>query len=334
MTGLRNGELGGWRLPGGHETDLRIYNLCEKKKVKLITNRKNLVSWYTCGPTVYDSAHIGHACCYVKLDILRRILQDFLNLKVVMVMGVTDIDDKIIARANECNENFNVVSRQYEKEFFDDISSLGVLSPSKVGRVTDYIPEIICFVRKIVESGYGYSTSDVSSYPFYGKLVPTPEKNTLGCVLGTNEKRSPLDFALWKGAKLGEPSWNSPWGPGRPGWHIECSTIASILLGPNIDLHSGGVDLIFPHHENEEAQSCAYHDTKQWVNYWIHTGHLYLKGDVKMSKSLKNTISIKDFLSEYTSDDLRMFCLISPYRNGQKITVKDSFNVMIYYTII
>nr|CAD7426019.1 unnamed protein product [Timema monikensis] len=237
-----------------------------------------------------------------------------------MVMGITDIDDKIIHRAAELGEDINTLTRRFEAEFHEDMAKLNIKPATIITRVTDFVPRIISFVQEIVDKGNGYVTVDgsvyfdTSQFDRYGKLFPVSmnEEPAQPSV----DKKSPLDFALWKGAKPHEPSWLSPWGPGRPGWHIECSTMASAMFGRTMDLHSGGVDLLFPHHENEEAQSCVHHGVSQWVNYWLHSGHLHLKGNTKMSKSLKNTISIRDFLTKFTANEFRVFCLLSRYRNG------------------
>ncbi|CAL7950106.1 unnamed protein product [Xylocopa violacea] len=303
-----------WLKPVGYETNISIYNPITKCKVPLILKDKNYLTWYVCGPTVYDSAHIGHAVTYVNSDIIRRILSHHFNINVLMVMCITDIDDKIIKRAKELKQNYNDLAKHYENEFIEDMKMLNVIKPQLYCRVTDYVPQIIEFVKRIMDKGNAYVSKDGSvyfdtnKYGMYGKLTP-PLSNTV-----SPHKKSPTDFCLWK-VKKDEPFWESPWGPGRPGWHIECSTIASTVFGNSIDIHSGGADLLFPHHENEEAQSCSYHEVKQWVNYWLHSGHLFIK-DEKMSKSLKNTISIRKFLEKYTPNHLRILCLLSNYRNG------------------
>ncbi|GFG39209.1 hypothetical protein Cfor_11274, partial [Coptotermes formosanus] len=311
-----------WILPRGHETNISVFNCITNSKVPLILNNPNFMSWYMCGPTVYDSAHLGHACCYVKFDIIRRILLNYFNINVVMMMGITDIDDKIIQRAAESKEDPRRLADHYEEEFFEDMANLNIMSPTVVTKVTSFVPQIINFVQKIIDKGQAYSTEDGSvyfdtrSYTRYGKLFPNvPREESV-----IADKRSAMDFALWKGSKPGEPWWPSPWGPrtGRPGWHIECSTMASAILGSTIDVHSGGVDLLFPHHENEEAQSCVYHGVDQWVNYWLHAGHLHVTGEAKMSKSLKNTVGIHDFLQSFTANQFRIFCLMSRYRSSME----------------
>ena len=393
-------------------------------------SKGKLVTWYSCGPTVYDASHMGHARTYVAIDIIRRIMQDYFGYMVVFVQNVTDIDDKIIVRARQnyiwdkfaasqdgvttelrsraraawsgyarklsssdnisleifsswlstvdraartlsdpkfpmhltalerarlaiLDDNmplenflqdikdvylpqldqeegasvtdlsvFSKLTQYWEMEYNEDMSALGVLPPSKVIRVSEVVPSIVNFVEKIVNKGRAYATSDGSVYfsisTFekdgfdYAKLSPQSrgdkalmEEGEGSLSTNLSGKRSPDDFALWKASKPGEPAWNSPWGMGRPGWHIECSVMASEALGNNIDIHSGGIDLTFPHHDNELAQSEAYHDVHQWVNYFFHTGHLHIEGQ-KMSKSLKNFITIKQALEMYTSRQLRL----------------------------
>ncbi|XP_076068228.1 putative cysteine--tRNA ligase, mitochondrial isoform X2 [Oratosquilla oratoria] len=309
-----------WIPPGGHETGVMVYNTASKSKVPLKTIYPGILGWYVCGPTVYDSAHIGHALCYVRLDIMRRILMNVFGIDVVMVMGITDIDDKIIARANELKISIKELTLGYEKEFFEDMSRLSVMQPTLAPRVTNHIGPIIEFIQGIINNGHGYVVEegtvyfDVASYSRYGKLM-TQSPSTYSQVLGKSLKRTMRDFVLWKAAKPGEPSWESPWCYGRPGWHIECSVMACQIFGQQLDLHSGGVDLIFPHHENEEAQCCSFHNSQQWCNYWLHTGHLHMKDSVKMSKSLRNTISISELLTDHSPDAFRLFCLLSHYRN-------------------
>ncbi|XP_050967664.1 probable cysteine--tRNA ligase, mitochondrial isoform X4 [Labeo rohita] len=236
-------------------------------------------------------------------------------------MVITDIDDKIIQRSLEQNISPTVLARMHEEEFKRDMQALQVLPPAVYMRVTDNIPQIVAFIERIVGNGHAYVTSQGNVYfdtqsigNRYGKLV------NLGGVIGemgAQDKRDPRDFALWKASKPHEPYWESPWGQGRPGWHIECSTIASSVFGSQLDIHSGGIDLAFPHHENEIAQSEAYHQCEQWGNYFLHSGHLHLKGSVeKMSKSLKNYVTIKDFLESYTANEFRLFCLLTRYRSA------------------
>lgn len=300
----------------GHDTNITVYNSAAKRKVPFKTIRNKTVSWYCCGPTVYDSAHIGNFCSYMRFDVIRRIMMNYFGLNVIMAMNITDIDDKIINKANELNVDYKCVSEVYEREFLENLKRFNIMSPTIIAKVTDHMPDIIEFISDLVKNSYGYVTPDgsvyfsVNKYGGYGIFQPPQEEQVI-----QELKECSQDFALWKSAKPGEPFWRSPWGNGRPGWHIECSTLACKFLGKRIDLHSGGVDLKFPHHENEEAQCCARYGLAQWVNYWMHSGHLSTKDD-KMSKSLKNTISVNEFLNSYTCNNLRTLCLMVPYRNN------------------
>ncbi|GAV48483.1 hypothetical protein ZYGR_0I07800 [Zygosaccharomyces rouxii] len=419
-------------LNGQGKRVLKLYNsLTRNKEVFVPISGGKSVTWYSCGPTVYDAAHMGHARNYVSIDINRRLLQDYFGYDVKFVQNVTDIDDKIILRARQnylfdqlksnksreeilkevklaasdytqknlpsygkedlsdfekwyCvqdvekeklndakfpmhanavksalesknyegdefyekvrdvmmpyldarfgssvndREVFRKLSAFWEEKYDDDMRLLNVLAPDVTTRVSEYVPEIVEFVKRIVDNGYGYATEDGSVYfdttkfdrderHAYAKNQPW-NKGDLelvsegeGSLSGSGSgKKSTSDFALWKASKDGEPRWESPWGEGRPGWHIECSVMASDILGSNIDIHSGGIDLAFPHHDNEMAQSEACFDNYQWVNYFLHTGHLHIEGQ-KMSKSLKNFITVQESLKMYTSRQLRLaFCL-------------------------
>uniref|UniRef100_V5G3B3 Cysteine--tRNA ligase, cytoplasmic n=1 Tax=Anoplophora glabripennis TaxID=217634 RepID=V5G3B3_ANOGL len=410
---------------------LRVYNSLTRQKEEFVPISGKRVTWYSCGPTVYDASHMGHARSYITFDILRRILSDYFGYDVFYAMNITDIDDKIIKRARqnylfekyasekhslqevitdakqvlenlskktkttvdpdkkqmfdkllvrlteaveqledavksgdaskieecqkkyirECkdplsdwldtkygctvkdNAIFSTLPRHWEEEFHKDMDALNVLRPNVLTRVSEYIPEIISYIETIIENGFGYEANgsvyfDVAAFDkkekhHYAKLVPEAYGDTNSLQEGEgdlttadqqSEKRSPNDFALWKNSKPGEPAWDSPWGLGRPGWHIECSAMASNIFGPDLDIHTGGVDLKFPHHDNEIAQSEAHFCNPDWVKYFLHSGHLTIAG-CKMSKSLKNFVSIQDALSKYTARQLRFAFLLHSWRD-------------------
>ncbi len=279
------------------------------------------VRMYVCGPTVYDVAHIGHARPAVFFDVVRRYMER-LGYRVFLVTNITDVDDKIIKKANEEGLSFREVAERYEKEYFEAMSRLGVSVPTVVPRATDYIDDMIRVVEGLIERGHAYATErgdvyfDVSTFPEYGKLSKVRVEDLVaGARVEPGEgKRSPEDFALWKAAAPGEPSWPSPWGPGRPGWHIECSAMILRLLGPQIDVHGGGQDLVFPHHENEIAQMEAYTGKSPFVRYWMHVGLVTVKGE-KMAKSLKNYFAVKVAVEEFGAEALRAFLLSAHYRS-------------------
>ncbi|XP_070434604.1 probable cysteine--tRNA ligase, mitochondrial isoform X9 [Equus przewalskii] len=312
----------GWLQPAGYDTGVKVYNSRTRRKDPLIVGSADATSWYSCGPTVYDHAHLGHACSYVRFDIIRRILTRVFGCNIIMVMGITDVDDKIIRRAREMNVSPTSLANLYEEDFKQDMAALKILPPTVYLRVTENIPQIISFIEGIITKGHAYSTAKGNVYfdlqsrgDKYGKLVgvaPGPVGEPV-----ESDKRHASDFALWKAAKPQEMFWASPWGNGRPGWHIECSTISSLVFGSQLDIHSGGIDLAFPHHENEIAQCEVFHQCKQWGNYFLHSGHLHVKGkEEKMSKSLKNYITIKDFLKTASPDVFRLFCMRSSYRSA------------------
>lgn len=336
---------------GGIKLRNSIISSAEHPAPTAILNDETVISWYSCGPTVYDAAHIGHARTYVCTDIIRRILTDIHHKEVNFAVGVTDIDDKIIDRAvlNGLTSwaQTELMVRALESDFFTDLDALNVRRPDAVLRVTEHIQEIIDYILKILDSGRAYVTPDgvYFSVPSCGdsylqfqdlsvppEVLETPveaENASEAQSIDANKhklpplghKRDRRDFALWKSVKPGEPSWESPWGCGRPGWHIECSAITHTYFGPSMSIHSGGIDLQFPHHTNEIAQ-CAAHNCEapsKWVKFWVHTGHLYIEGR-KMSKSLKNFISIKEFLeggySTNPATDFRIFCLMNKYHSA------------------
>lgn len=316
-----SGSVKTWTRPSGFDTGMKTFNSLTKQKEPLILAREGVATWYSCGPTVYDHAHLGHACSYVRFDILQRILTRLFGITVIHAMVITDIDDKIIKRSWEENVSASAIARLYEEEFKRDMLSLKVTPPAAYLRVTDNVHHIVAFIQKIISNGHAYATKEGDVY-FDLQSIGSRYGHFVGAVsvqgeVGDSEKRDPRDFALWKRSRPKEPFWDSPWGPGRPGWHIECSTIASGMFGSQLDIHSGGIDLAFPHHENEIAQSEAFHQCDQWANYFLHSGHLHLKGSAeKMSKSLKNYITIKDFLQSYSADEFRMFCLLVKYRSA------------------
>ncbi|CAD7088885.1 unnamed protein product [Hermetia illucens] len=411
---------------------LKLYNSLTRQKEEFVPIDSNNVRWYSCGPTVYDASHMGHARSYISFDILRRVLSDYFGYNVQYVMNITDIDDKIIKRARQnylydeyvksvksleqllsdqkevfgafnatitkntdpdkkvmldrmlermtkavdgltkaveskqpaeiekaqnnylseakdaisdwldrkrgatVNENsiFESLPRYWEDEFHKDMSALNILPPDVLTRVSEYVPQIVKFIEKIISNGLAYEANgsvyfDVNGFDNremhqYAKLVPEAYGDMKSLHEGEgdlsvaedrlSEKKSANDFALWKASKAGEPWWDSPWGRGRPGWHIECSAMASDICGTNLDIHTGGVDLKFPHHDNELAQSEAYFNSADWVKYFLHTGHLTIAG-CKMSKSLKNFITIQQALKKHTATQLRLAFLLHSWKD-------------------
>jgi len=404
-----------WTLPEDNCPKLCLNNSLTRQKDEFRPKTGKTVRWYSCGPTVYDHSHMGHARSYVSFDIMRRILRDYFGYDVFLQMNITDIDDKIIKRARQqflfqnwknekpekdeivevaqkgierfqakfdkeedpdkkvmynnhltaaraalasfsspedvfsvCadsisdyldsqkgstvtdNTIFEKLPRYWENEYFSDMAALNIELPDCLTRVSEYVPEIVDFVQKIIDEGFAYESNgsvyftvdkfDQSDDHYYAKLVPEAVGNREAIAAGLAEgegslaakgaeKRSESDFALWKNSKAGEPSWDSPWGKGRPGWHIECSVMASEILGNTMDIHSGGIDLKFPHHDNEIAQSEAKWCNDNWVQYFLHTGHLTIAG-CKMSKSLKNFITIKEALKKNSSRQIRLAFLL------------------------
>lgn len=298
---------------------IRIHNTLSGKKEVLKTIEPNHVKLYVCGITSYDYCHIGHARSSLAFDMIVRYLK-FRDYKVTFVRNFTDIDDKIIARANEQGVSASELAERFIDEFYTDMDMLGVERPDFEPKATEHIPEMIGLIQDLVEQGKAYQAGNdvyyvVDSFPEYGKLSGrNVEDMRAGARIEVNTlKRNPMDFVLWKGSKPGEPKWESPWGEGRPGWHIECSAMSRKYLGKNFDIHGGGQDLIFPHHENEIAQSeGANHCT--FANIWIHHGFVTIK-DEKMSKSLGNFLTIRDILRNYHPEILRFFIFSTHYRS-------------------
>ncbi len=298
---------------------LRIYNTLTRKKEDFQTLEPNVVKMYVCGVTVYNDAHVGHAMFALVFDIIRRYLE-YRGYKVKHVMNYTDVDDKIINRANQLKEDPLKLAQRYIDDYAQNLKDLNILPATINPRATQTMDEIQTMVKGLIEKGFAYAASNGDVYfrvtkdPDYGKLSGRKlEDMQAGARIEVGEqKEHPMDFALWKAAKPGEPSWDSPWGKGRPGWHIECSAMNLKELGEQIDIHGGGNDLIFPHHENEIAQSESF-TGKQFARFWIHNGMLQLGGE-KMSKSLGNIISIKEFLSKRDADVMRILVLTGNYR--------------------
>ena len=298
---------------------LRVYNTLTRKKEDLHTLEPNVIRMYVCGVTVYNDAHVGHAMSALVFDIIRRYLE-YRGYKVRHVMNFTDVDDKIINRANQLKEDPFKLAQRYIDDYSQNLKDLNILPASSNPRATQTMDKIQAMVQGLIEKGYAYAAPNGDVYfrvtkdEDYGKLSGRKlEDMQAGARIEVEEaKEHPMDFALWKAAKPGEPSWESPWGLGRPGWHIECSAMNLAELGEQIDIHGGGNDLIFPHHENEIAQSESF-TGKPFARYWIHNGMLQLGGE-KMSKSLGNIVSIKEFLSKRDADVMRMLVLSGTYR--------------------
>lgn len=297
---------------------LSIYNTLIRKKEEFIPINPREVKIYVCGPTVYDYFHIGNARSFIMADILRRYLE-YKGYNVKYIMNLTDIDDRIIKKSIEEKIDAKLVAEKYTKAFFEDIEKLKVKRADIYPKATKHVHEIIDFIRQLEKKGFAYNVDgnvfyDVSKFNEYGKLSGKKlDELEAGARVDVNEeKKNPLDFALWKKAKEGEPFWESPWGKGRPGWHIECSAMSCKHLGKTFDIHAGGNDLIFPHHENEIAQSEAANG-KKFVNYWIHFGFLNLNNE-KMSKSLGNFFTIRDILKQYSAESIRLLFSQTHYR--------------------
>ncbi|MFH0860726.1 MAG: cysteine--tRNA ligase [Candidatus Altiarchaeota archaeon] len=298
---------------------LRVYNTLSRQIEEFRPLREGEVSVYVCGLTVYDYMHIGHARTYIAFDVILRHLKS-LGYRVTYVQNITDVDDKIINRALERGVPPLELSKEFSERASEDRKNLGLLEPDVYPKVSEHIPDIIDAVRKLIDSGHAYSVGgsvyfDVSTFPDYGRLSnQKTEELDRHRVEHDSGKRSPLDFSLWKESSEDELGFDSLWGRGRPGWHIECSVMSQKYLGDRFDIHGGALDLIFPHHENEIAQSESLSGKKPFVRYWLHTGFLNSTGE-KMSKSLGNIISVRDFLKGHSASALRLFVLQTNYRS-------------------
>ncbi len=298
---------------------MKFYNTLTREREEFIPLEEGKVKMYACGPTVYNFFHVGNARCFVVFDMLRRYLE-YRGYEVTFVQNFTDIDDKVIKRANEEGISYSELAQKYIDEYFTDAKGLGVKAASVHPKATDNIDKIIEIVNTLVENGHAYeSNGDVyfrtKSFPEYGKLshMPIDDLESGARIDVSEQKEDPLDFALWKAAKPGEPSWESPWGLGRPGWHIECSAMVCRYLGDSIDIHCGGQDLTFPHHENEIAQSeCC--TGKPFARFWLHNGYINIDNR-KMSKSLNNFFTVREIAEKYGYAPIRHFILSSHYRS-------------------
>ncbi|EKO3589011.1 cysteine--tRNA ligase [Vibrio metschnikovii] len=299
---------------------LKIYNSLTRQKEEFKPITAGKVGMYVCGVTIYDLCHIGHGRTFVSFDVVSRYLR-YLGYDLTFVRNITDIDDKIIKRAAENQESCDSLTERLIQEMYTDFDALNILRPDIEPRATAYIEEIIALVEQLIDRGFAYVADngdvmfEVSKFKEYGRLS---KQDLTQLQVGARvdietAKRSPLDFVLWKMSKPGEPTWQSPWGPGRPGWHIECSAMNSSILGNHFDIHGGGSDLQFPHHENEIAQSCCAHDT-QYVNTWMHSGMVMVDRE-KMSKSLGNFFTIRDVLQHYDPETVRYFLMSGHYRS-------------------
>ncbi len=303
---------------------MKLYNTLSQETSEFVPQGDEVLM-YVCGVTPYDEAHIGHAMSAIVFDVLRRYLE-YKGMRVRHVRNFTDIDDKIIDRARERGEDALTLAHRYAARYDEDMAALNVMPPTVAPYATQEVPAIIEMVRGLIDRGFAYPAGGdvyyrVTKKPDYGKLSHQNVETIIqGQRIEAEEgKEHPADFALWKGAKEGEPAWDSPWGPGRPGWHIECSAMSTRYLGPTIDIHGGGTDLIFPHHENEIAQTEAYTGAQPFVRYWLHNGMMRMHGE-KMSKSLGNFITVREAVEQFGGDALRLFVLSGTYSKPLNFT--------------
>ena len=299
--------------------NLQLTNSLSRKKEIFKPNNLKKVSLYACGPTVYDSPHVGNARTLVVFDVLFRVLKVLYSSNVTYVRNITDIDDKIIEASNRNKKKIEEITNDVTKIFHENCKSLNCLKPTVEPKATDHIKEMIEMTSSLIKKGFAYENEghvyfSVNSFKDYGKLS---NKNVNELKSGTRIeisklKKNSMDFVLWKPSKEEDPGWTSPWGRGRPGWHLECSAMSQKYLGKNLDIHGGGLDLIFPHHENEIAQSCCNNDTNNFANYWVHNGFVTINKE-KMSKSLGNIISITDAVKKYSGEVVRLALLSAHY---------------------
>ncbi len=305
---------------------LKLYNTFTKTKEEFVPVEPGKVKFYVCGPTVYDYIHIGNARAFIVFDVLRRFLK-YLNYDVTYVMNLTDIDDRIIERSLKEGIPATEITEKYTRAFFEDIDALGIQRADVHPKATEHVKQIVALIQKLLDKSWAYQVNgdvyyDVSSFKNYGKLSGKKISDLVaGSRVAVDEKkRNPLDFALWKNQKPGEPAWESPWGLGRPGWHIECSAMSMTYLGESLDIHAGGIDLVFPHHENEIAQSESV-TGKKFVKYWLHNGFLEIDGE-KMAKSLGNYRTVKQVVKDFPGVVVRLFFLQKHYRNPIDFTLE------------
>jgi cysteinyl-tRNA synthetase len=297
---------------------LKVYNTLSRSQEEFIPIREKRVRMFVCGPTVYDQSHIGHARTYLAYDIIARYLRTR-GYSVFYLMNITDIDDKIINRANTSGEDPLALADRFTKQFFLDMEALGIKSVNLYAKASEHVPEIISQISVLVRGGFAYQVDgdvyfDVSKFPEYGKLSgQNIEQLSVHRIDPDSRKKNVVDFALWKSQKLGEPAWDSPWGKGRPGWHIEDTAITATYFGPQYDLHGGGLDLVFPHHEAEIAQAEAATQIKPFVKYWLHGGLLMVSGE-RMGKSMGNFVTIHELLQKYDAEALRLYYAMRHYR--------------------
>ena len=300
-------------------SNLQLTNSLTRKKDIFKPIDPNNITLYACGPTVYDKPHVGNARTLVVFDVLFRVLKSLYNAKVTYVRNITDVDDKIIEASRKNKVEINKITEEITKIFHENCKSLNCLEPSVEPKATKHIKEMIEMSLSLISKGFAYEKKghvyfDVSSFKAYGKLSNKnlDELKSGSRIEISDLKKNPIDFILWKPANDNEPGWKSPWGRGRPGWHLECSVMSEKYLGKNFDIHGGGLDLIFPHHENEIAQSCCNNDSKNFANYWIHNGFVTINKE-KMSKSLGNIITISDAVNKYSGEVVRLALLSAHY---------------------